>query len=439
MTVNFITPTRLSILDITSMGDSSKRGDPTKVGEFDSGFKYAIALLLRSGVKIDVGVYGGKEDRGYWEEDYTETFDFKSYESVCDSTGKKKELIGIDYTKTYEGGDCLSAHDMREPCVEEKSFIKTGFAKALGFNWELWMALREIWSNMLDEGGHVASGPEHLKHYGTIISLVFDTDNPFYEVWQNRHLYINEREPDYKISDRVEAFLNPEGYTRIYKQNILVYENKERPSKFTYNIKYGDIDERRILSNVYSVEENIINAIMTTDNKPFLESIITKDFKVQDKEFLTGRTSYYKASDLANEIANEVYGLHGNVKSYSWLINGIQKRNDCRIKGRKIESVEDSIWTYSNSVSIESEVEEKVTLKDKIESNFNFKVDCILKTATLKGSAVIADKHNKCLILDENFNIENDMSEFFVQYIDLTREGNVVKELGNFIMEILKK
>ena len=44
----------MSFLDVTSMGDSSKRGDTTTIGQFDSGLKYAIALLLRNNVDIRI-------------------------------------------------------------------------------------------------------------------------------------------------------------------------------------------------------------------------------------------------------------------------------------------------------------------------------------------------------------------------------------------------
>ncbi len=57
------------------------------------------------------------------------------------------------------------------------------------------------------------------------------------------------------------------------------------------------------------------------------------------------------------------------------------------------------------------------------------------------GRKVIADKHAKCLIIDEEFDVENtiDMSAFIVEYIDLTTKGNVVENLGNYILKLIKK
>ncbi len=109
------------------------------------------------------------------------------------------------------------------------------------------MALRELWSNMLDEEGYISFEEYPEIDKGTIVSLQFEEDNPFYEIWQNKHLYINEKKPIFKLSDKLEVLENNEGYLRIYKQNILVYEDRKKPSRFAWNIKFGVIDERRIL------------------------------------------------------------------------------------------------------------------------------------------------------------------------------------------------
>lgn len=449
--VHFITPTKLSLLDISSMGDSKKRDDPTTLGVFDSGFKYSIALLLRDGVDIKVDVFGGKEDRGIWEEDsweegFTETFTFGTYMERCGSTGKEKELINITVDTVYHGGAPQSQHEMREPTAPHSSTVKTGFAKALGFNWELWMALREIWSNMLDEKGEVSEESKEIEE-GTIITLTFDESNEFYKVWENKHLYINQKEPLHKISNKVEALENEEGYLRIYKQNILVYTDKNIPSRFAYNILFGRIDERRILSDIYSVEGIIMDAIRYTKNEEYLREILLPVFHKQEKEFLSTRSNYYTATDLVHDIAYEVYEEHGQVDSYEWLIESIKKRKDCKIGGKKIQSVEDSLWGYTKTVSIESKPQEYPLTPDEafsplqaeINKLYNFELNVEVKRATLKGSKVIADKFEKCLIVDEDFSVENDMADFIVEYLDLTEEGNVIENLAKYILKLIKK
>jgi hypothetical protein len=432
------------------MGDSSKKDDPTTLGTFDSGLKYTIALLLRNEVDIKIDVLGGSLEREDWAEDFTEEFSFGTYTHYCESTGKQKELIKVDINTTYHGGTPMSQHDMREPSSGEHHVVPTGFAKALGFNWSLWMSLRELWSNMLDEKGSVVEGNivEGKLTEGTVITLTFEENNPFYKVWTNRHLYINEEKPLFVISDKLDILKNDEKYLRIYKQNILVYSDEKVPSKFAFNIKFGDIDERRILSNLYQVESNIVTEIKYTDNEQFLREIIRSDFRSEENEFLSSTSSYGNASDLMHNIAQEVYKEYGDVNSYPWLMQSIRERKDCKIGGKVITSVEDSLWSYSSKTSIESppvaypvSVEDTVTpLQAEVNKKYNFNLDWIdVKTAKLKGSKVIADKFENCLIVDESFTVEENMPEFIIQYIDLTRKGNVVKNLGEYICELLKR
>lgn len=59
MKVHFITPTRISLINLTTIGDSEKREDETKIGKFSSGQAYATALLLRDNVDIEISIYGG--------------------------------------------------------------------------------------------------------------------------------------------------------------------------------------------------------------------------------------------------------------------------------------------------------------------------------------------------------------------------------------------
>lgn len=449
MKISFVTPTRMSLINLSTIGDSEKREDDSKIGKFSSGQAYSTALLLRNGVGLSVTVYGGENYSS--EEKYDENFTFFPFTKSCESTGKEKELIGINYVKAYHG-DCRSALTFSDPSETEYGTIETGFALALGYNWELYMALRELWSNMLDEGGYVKEGYVKVSH-GTVITLDFKEDSEFAEIWNNRHLYINEREPLYKISEKVEVLENEEQYLRIYKQNILVYEDKEVPSRFAFNLSFGDIDERRILSNIYDVEGEVCNAIITSKNEEFLKQIITSDFEVKKGEFLRNRGCWSGASDLIHDIAFEIYEKHGEVKTYEWLLDKIKSRKDCKIGGRKISNIQDHLWSFSNTVTVESIPEPYA--EPAVESNegevlispfsaeikkiYNFDLDVEVKRAKLKGSKCIMDRFNLCIIVDEEFNVETDFHEFLIQYIDLTQKGNVITNLAKFACNLLKK
>lgn len=450
MKIHFITPTRISQINLTTIGDSEKRGDETTIGQFSSGLAYSTALLLRDNVRMYISVYGGEKDFGDGYEKYDEHYTYSTQLRDCESTGKSKETIDIHYTRDYHG--VCTQMCFSDPRESEEAVLETGFALQLGYNWELYMALRELWSNMLDEKGHCSEEGYPQIDYGTIITLEFDESNEFYNIWNNRHLYINQQKPIYTLSDKVEVLENKENYLRIYKQNILVYKDENVPSRFAWNIKLGDLDERRILSNIYSVEGSIVDAIRYTKNEEFLREIITSDFKAQDKEFLSDRSPYGSASDLIHDICFEVYEQYGQVYSYDWLIKQVKDRKDCKIAGKRITTVEDSLWSYSKTVTVETTPEthhqvaltteecfEISPLQKEINTLYKFNLDIEVKRANLKGSKVVADKYNNCLIIDENFDVETDFPEFIVQYIDLTEKSNVVKALSEYICKLLKK
>lgn len=424
MKIHFNTPTKISIIDISSMGDSSKRGDSSTIGQFDSGLKYAIALALRDNINMDINVF----DNSMLESSFR--FGTKVVRDI--PTGKSKELITIIDNNNVE--------------------TTTSFAKNLGYNWQNYMIFRELYSNMLDEKGFITEEEEDIKH-GTVISLEFDESNDFYEVWQNRHLYINEEKPLFKISDSVEVLENKENFLRIYKNNILVYENKDRPSRFAWNIMFGTIDERRILNDVHNVEQSIISHIQETDNEDFLRAVITPYFKTEEKEFLSRNLTYSDyVSDMLKKVVYQVYEEFGEVRSYDWLIDKVKKQKDCKIAGKKIKTIEDSIWSYSTEVTVETtpqpyaeptmivdEVEYITPFASEIKKYYNFELDVEVKIAKLKGSKVVADLYEKCLIIDESFDIQKDFHTFVVVYLELTQKGNVVENLSKYICELISK
>jgi len=449
-TVFFYTPTLLSYIDLMSMGGSEKADDDQKIGKFSSGMKFAMALFHRHNVDMKVRVYDTENSEGRDRKRET-VYNVGTYIERCEQTDKEKELLQL--YKNVSAENFFSSH-----CTDygggdyPEEIIKTGYSVKLGVDWVLHMGLREIFSNMIDEGGHYSEIRETVG-YGTVVELSFAENSEFDEIWTNRHLYINEKPPLHIISPRLEALENTEGYLRLYKQNILVYSNKDIPSFYAYNLHWGTLDEKRVLSDVYSVGSMICSYIKDTKNEEYLRTIIFPgDMTFPEKEFLSGYTPYGDISDLIHDIAAEIYEKHGDVKSYTWLIDAIKKRPDCKIGGKKIQSIGDSVWTYSTSVTVETKPEtisepdmevDEVTYSSafsaEIKKHYNFNLDVEIKQAKLKGSKVIADSYANCLIISEDFSVENDFPEFIVQYLDLTVKGNVVKNMSEYICKLLKK
>jgi hypothetical protein len=448
--ISFTTPTLLSYIDLMSMGGSDKADNVSLIGTYNSGLKFSMALALRNDIRLTVEVFDTEYSENFDRKRCT-TYTLDSYKECCDQTGKEKELIQLTKNVSKESFFSQHCEDLGGGDFTEE-VIQTGFSTKMGIDWQLWMLLRELYSNMIDEEGSYYEDACPDVSFGTVVKLTFEEDSEFADIWNNRHLYINEREPLYTISDSVEALENDEGYLRIYKQNILVYKDEKIKSKFAYNIKFGEIDEKRILSNLYSVEGDISYAIKSSKNEDYLRAIILENTSFEKGEFLYDKSIYGTASDLVHKIACEIYEEFGEVSSYPWLINSIKERKDCGIGGKRIQNIGDSLYNYSSVVVVESapiphsepDIEvEGVTLIDpfslKIKKYYNFNLDVEVKKAKLKGSKCIADKFERCLIIDENFNIEADFPTLIVQYLDLTMQGNIINNLSEYICNLLKK
>lgn len=398
MIVRFVTPTRLSLIDLTTMGDSSKRGDSTKIGQFCSGLKYAVALLLRHNVKIYIWVDDGIDGIQY-------TFESKS---ITDGH-KSKEIIRIIEQKLKGRDTYIQSHD-------------TGFALQLGYNWDLWMSFRELASNTIDEGGYFTDRANlKMGEEGTTIVLDFEADSDFAEVWKNRDLYVNQLEPKYKL-DNVDVLINPDGYLKIYKQDILVHSDKNVKSRWAYNIHFGELDERRILLDLSYVKTRICESIATAIDPVFISELVSRDQQFVTDEFIWDTQYVYSLSSAIIKRAYDLVDFH----TLRWIDRLIRKRPDCQLPGREVTTLQDSYWTASKSIKLETVPTKPITeltFKEKVLQKYRLDIgDLEIQEADMLGGKCFADKFNKCLIISKDFDIQRDMPEFVIQYFDYIRD-----------------
>ena len=429
MQVNFITPTVLSPLDINSMGDSTKRGIDNKIGKYDSGLKYAIAILMRNNVDIHI-----KTKYNHIENDYT----FGLQSVSCDITSKSKTLISIKNILNADG-------DISE------SDTLTSFSVQLGHDWENWMALREIWSNMIDENGYVTYGDNidlsNVKEWSyTVITLKFDDDNIFNKIFNEKDRYILSSQPLFTLEDGTEIHHNPNGHLSLFKQGILIYEDKNKISKFIYNTPYGDIDERRILKNDYGHLYKIGKTIISTNNEEFLRTIITNNPSNIDKDDVLNNCDFWdNIKPLIYDIAVDVYTKYNEYYTFKCIIKLINEKKDSILPGRMIKSLDDHLFNYSKTVSINNiqnniDEDEKLSILDTINKSFTsiYQYKCDFKIAELSNVEVIADKYNNCLLFNTTFDPQNKshLIQFIIQYIDLTQPGNILENLAKEIYNL---
>lgn len=378
--IHFLNDGVISLIDLTTMGDSSKRGDTEKIGKFDSGLKYAISILVRHGVDFKI------TSKNF---EYT----FGSVVQTDECTGKEKELIQIEQ------------HDLTS---NEVSIISTAFAVNLGYEWELWMAIRELYSNCIDEGGSVYFD-EHVDNTDTIISINgCEQIENIIDQWGNYFLDTSLT-PIY-ANNTVQIFYNPNDHLKLYKQGVLVHEETERASKYVYNYSQASIDEMRMLNDYEDYVGNIRGAISHTDSKELILDLIENEvFEFEDD---IGFGSYLSSTWV--DVINAYYREHGAIKTYKSLMRGFMSNDKFEI-GTKTVATERQVW-FEDRVQVTPEivVEKVLTFEERVVqtcADQGFAVEYPIVLSTIERIKCVGDVFKKTIYVSESWNADDDVWE----------------------------
>lgn len=215
------------------LGASTKRTNTEKIGMFGSGNKYALAYLLRNNYKVRV--FGGKDE-------------------ITISTVKKK-LGETEFDVIVLNGK------------------ETSITTQLGKDWKLWQALREIYSNAMDEGQaeielvNVIEQRESETHY--YISV-----NPEIMEWLgNFDSYFSENKTVLFENKYGKILAKHNDKANIYRKGIKVYTSKSN-SLYDYDFNDIAITEDRIVRYSWDIPEKIWKLLMSCTNEEIVENVI---------------------------------------------------------------------------------------------------------------------------------------------------------------------
>lgn len=220
---------------VTTLGVNVKLGD-NPIGQFGTGLKYAIAIILRAGGSIVI--YRG----------------LKRMEFAL----KTEKIRGKEFKIVTLNGR------------------KLGFTDQLGLHWKPWMAYRELASNTRDEGG-------------TIRMHIEGDEEP---VRGETHIYVSCAEIEKAHDERGSIFLGSEPLhtlpgvevhagesSHIFYRGIRVMElTGTKKSKFTWNLtEHAPLTEDRTLLYPSVVGGRIVRGILQSPSRSFLSTILDHD------------------------------------------------------------------------------------------------------------------------------------------------------------------
>ena len=221
--------------DIKLIGSSTKRGVEGKIGQFGSGWKYALAWLLRN--ELTIKIFSGIE------------------EIVVDFTVKMHRDTPVKVL-TVNG---------------EETSITSGMGE---IDWKGWMALREIVSNAIDEGGdNVTSNfnPE-FKGEEEKVTIYVEMNGELAEVLANYNDYFSFNLTPIYSNSRAQLFTKKEGQTFIYRKGIRCYERLS--GGFNINFSNITINESR-LSDDSSFKSSFAEFIKELDDISILVQLLS--------------------------------------------------------------------------------------------------------------------------------------------------------------------
>ena len=235
------TPGLLDFRAINTFGVNSKPNAVNPIGYFGTGLKYAIAVLLREGIKVTL-----------WIGDSPYVF-FIEEDQFRDKTFQR---IG------YRRQRGVTARWFRE---------NLPFTTELGKNWKLWMALRELHSNTLDEGGrsYIAPGFSEEGSGAEITRIVVEGDAYCDEFRNLGNVFLQS------AIDPAEPFQWFEGESEHAYYRGLRAHDLRRMSLFTYNINSSmTLTEDRTLQHGFMADYHIRTGIMAARDKSFIKKVL---------------------------------------------------------------------------------------------------------------------------------------------------------------------
>lgn len=206
MTVVFKTPTTIPLEAFSLLGINVKTST-NAIGRFGTGLKYAVAVILRHGGKIQLFIDG---------------VEYEFYLSKKDFRGKTFQQVRM---RKRDGiGKWLSSKALP-------------FTTEFGKDWSLWQAYRELESNTRDEDGETETLEDGaiLPGYGGKGTLICVDCHGFQEAMEESGVFLEVSSATRAHScSMVDIYDAPSKY--LYYQGIRVF-NLRYPARLTYDFK----------------------------------------------------------------------------------------------------------------------------------------------------------------------------------------------------------
>jgi hypothetical protein len=253
--VVFTTPGLIDVRSFTTFGINAKPNSRNPIGYFGTGLKYAVAVLVRAGLRPVVWI--GRDRHEFYVKDVD--FRGKSFPMVR----MKRSRWSLMRT---------THHDLP-------------FTTELGKNWKMWQAFRELESNTRDEGGitEIEEGGiteiEELNDYVRPVdrTTIVVEGEEFVQAYLERDNVFLPGGLSEQTDDSGAAQVLEGASKFLYYRGMRVAE-LDKPSLFTYNVLAPiELTEDRTCKYAFQPRENLAKVVVTSTDAEFIERIVLTD------------------------------------------------------------------------------------------------------------------------------------------------------------------
>ena len=281
MTVAFQNKGLIELGGITTFGVCAKVIDDP-IGYFGTGLKYAIAVMLREGLEVQL-------HRG------TTKYTFEA---------RKRKFRNQVVNQVF-------MNDMALPYTTE-----------LGKNWELWMAYRELAANAYDEDEGFVDYTGDFRGKPLARCTTFMVKGEAFDNIHAAHntIFLRSDQPKHTL-EGLEIHDNLDAGGWIYYRGIRVYKLSKQ-SLYTYNITADlKLTEDRTISSIGEVFRVMSAAIATCDDAALIRQLLVADQRYWEStidyhwwHYTPGETFYKVVSrlhDSRTSFSSSAYSMYG--------------------------------------------------------------------------------------------------------------------------------